>query len=166
MVALTFSRLQKEDSEDWWEGGGEEGEDWWEEVDGWWKEGGGCFRATDGEKDVVVDGLGDSIEPVACPVAGEEEAAGVSRGGVATDWTVAGWWGPVEGLAASPDCRQCCVVICFARLFIPISSRAEIIFSQLASVSLSSQAVMASMLRLAVVGLESMFSRTCVSTPR
>ena len=160
MAALTFCRLQKEESEDWWEEGGEEGEGWWEEVDGWWVEGRGCSGGTEGEE------VGDSLQPVACPVAGEEEAARVSGAGVATDWTVAGWWGSVEGLAATADCGQCCVAICFARLFIPISSRAETIFSQLASVSLSSQAVMACMLRLAVVGLESMFSRTCVSTPR
>ena len=35
-----------------------------------------------------------------------EEAAGVSAAGVATDWTVAGWWGSVEGLAATADCGQ------------------------------------------------------------
>ena len=36
----------------------------------------------------------------------EEEAAGVSGAGGATDWTVAGWWGSVEGLVATADCGQ------------------------------------------------------------
>ena len=62
-------------------------------------EGRGCSGGTEGEE------VGDSSQPVACVVAGEE-AARVSGAGVATDWTVAGWWGSVEGLAASPDCGQ------------------------------------------------------------
>ena len=97
---------------------------------------------------VVNDGLGDSSEPAIGPVAEEEEAAGVSGAGVATDWTVAGWWGSMEGLAATTDCGQCCVATCLARFFILMCWRPETNFSQLAWVSWSSQAWMLWILRL------------------